>query len=86
MADEQPPLDVNGDKPEPEKAPEPAGIPNLHLHTPAVTLEQRYLGTNVTDEDIERQNAFETGVSQCCGAGWAAGGGEFEPQRCSLRP
>ena len=37
-------------------------IPDLHQHTPAVTLEQRYQGTNVTEEDIARQNAFESGV------------------------
>lgn len=43
---------------------EGGGIPNLHLETPTVTLEQRYEGTNVTEEDIERQNAFESGV--CC--------------------
>ena len=37
-------------------------IPNLHLKTPAVTLEQRYEGTNVSEDDIARQNAFESGV------------------------
>eukprot|EP00750_Incisomonas_marina_P019810 INCI3629.1.p1 GENE.INCI3629.1~~INCI3629.1.p1 ORF type:complete len:146 (+),score=41.28 INCI3629.1:138-575(+) len=41
---------------------EGGAIPNLHLETPTVTLEQRYEGTNVTEEDIERQNAFESGI------------------------
>ena len=46
---------------------EGGAIPNLHLETPTVTLEQRYEGTNVTEEDIERQNAFESGVrSRMC--------------------
>ena len=39
-----------------------AEIPNLYKNTPQVTLEQRYHGTNVTEEDIARQNEFESGV------------------------
>ena len=43
-------------------------IPNLYKNTPQVTLEQRYHGTNVTEEDIARQNEFESGVIESSSA------------------